>query len=124
VFLSILGFIALVAGAVTVIFGATSLTGVDDPSPAVDSEMRFYAAWYAAAGVLLLRAVPRLEGEGSLIRGIALVFFIAGCARGLSWIVVGRPPGLALMLMVIELSLPFVIVPWQARVAPSRRSAS
>jgi Domain of unknown function (DUF4345) len=117
VFLTVLGCVAVVAGAVTLIFGATSVIGVEDPTPAADSEMRFFAVWYAAAGVALLRGVPRLETQGDLIRGIAVVFFIAGCARGLSWIVVGEPPGVARLLMVIELALPFVIIPWQASVA-------
>jgi hypothetical protein len=57
-----------------------------------------------------------VETQGTLIRAVALVFFIAGCGRGLSWVVVGEPPGVAKLLMVIELALPFVIIPWQASV--------
>jgi hypothetical protein len=111
-----LGCVAVVAGSVTLIFGAASVVGVENPTPAADSEMRFFAAWYAAAGVALLRLIPRVETAGNLIRGVAVVFFIAGCARGLSWVVVGEPPGVAKGLMVIELALPFVIIPWQATV--------
>jgi hypothetical protein len=116
VVLAILGCVALAAGSITVIFGAASIAGVGEPSPAVDSEMRFFAAWYAAAGVMLLRAVPQVEGRGYLIRGIVVVVFIAGCSRGLSWVVVGEPPAVARVLMVIELALPFVIIPWLASV--------
>ena len=116
VLLTVLGCVAVAAGSVTLIFGATSVVGVEHPTPAADSEMRFFAAWYAAAGVALLRVVPRVETQGNLIRGIAVVVFIAGCARGLSWVVVGEPPGAAKLLMVIELALPFVIIPWQASV--------
>jgi uncharacterized protein DUF4345 len=116
VFLTVLGCVAVVAGSVTLIFGAASIVGVEDPTPAADSEMRFFAAWYAAAGVAVLRAIPRVETQGNLIRAVAVVFFIAGCARGISWAVVGEPPGVAMLLMVIELALPFVIIPWQAAV--------
>jgi hypothetical protein len=114
--LTILGSVAVIAGSVTLIFGAASVVGVEDPTPAADSEMRFFAAWYAAAGVALLRVIPRVETQGNLIRGIAVVFFIAGCARGLSWVVIGEPPGVAMLLLGIELALPFVIIPWQASV--------
>jgi hypothetical protein len=114
IFLTILGVVAVVAGSVTILFGATSIVGVEDPSPAVDSEMRFFAVWYAAAGMLVLRVVPRVETSGGLIRGVAAAFFVAGCARGLSWAVVGKPPAIAVLLMVIELALPFVLIPWQA----------
>jgi hypothetical protein len=116
VVLMVLGCVAVVAGTATLIFGAASVVGVEDPTPATDSEMRFFAAWYAAAGIALLRTIPRVETQGNLIRGVAVVFFIAGCARGLSWMVVGQPPGVAMLLMVIELALPFVIIPWQASV--------
>src|SRR5918992_1894616 len=116
VLLTIVGCVALVAGAVTLLFGAASIVGVEEPTPAVDSEMRFFAAWYTAAGVVLLRAIPNVERQAFLIRGIAVVSFVAGCARGVSWIVVGEPPGVAKLLMVIELALPFVIIPWQMAV--------
>jgi hypothetical protein len=119
VLLTILGVVMLAAGAVALIFGATSVVGVEEPSPAVDSEMRFFATWYAASGVLLLWASPRLEARGSLIRWVAVVFFIAGCARAISWLVVGEPPGIAMLLMVIELAFPFVIIPWQGAVERS-----
>jgi Domain of unknown function (DUF4345) len=108
-----LGAIAFIAGASTVVLGATSVVGIDDPSPAVDSEMRFFAAWYAAAGVLLVRAARQVEINGTLIRGVSVTVFIAGCARALSWMAVGKPPAMAIVLMGIELALPFVIIPLQ-----------
>ena len=107
----------MVAGLGTVIFGADSIVGAEPVSGTVDSEMRFYAVWYAGAGLLLLRSSGRLEQDGVIIRGLSAVLFIAGCSRALSWVVVGEPHALAKILMVIELVLPFVIVPWQNSVA-------
>jgi hypothetical protein len=124
IFLTILGSVAVLAGASTLTLGAESIAGVEEASPAVDSEMRFYAVWYVAAGVLLIRAVPRVEIESTFIRVVAAAFFIAGCVRGLSWVMVGRPPTIAVVLMVIELALPFVILPWQRRVARRARLPS
>jgi hypothetical protein len=116
-FLTVLGLIALIAGLTTVILGVDSVIGAEDVSGTVDSEMRFYAVWYAAAGVLLLRSAARVDSERKTIAAIAVLFFIAGCSRALSWLVVGRPNKMAVVLMVIELALPFVILPWQAAVA-------
>ena len=117
IFLCVLGSVAVVAGLSTVFLGVDSVLGAEEVSGTVDSEMRFFAVWYAAAGVVLLRAVPRVESERKTIAAVAVLFFIAGCARALSWLVVGRPHAGAITLMVIELALPIVILPWQAAVA-------
>jgi hypothetical protein len=121
-FVRVLGCVAVVAGAMTVLLGADSIAGVQDASPSVDSEMRFYAAWYVGAGLLLLRSTFSLELEVLVVRGVAAIFFLAGCARALSWATVGRPHDLAVVLMAIELILPVVLVPWQ-RAAARRRAA-
>lgn len=104
----------VVAGAATVLLGAASVPDEGIVTPDVDTEMRFYAVWYVVAGVLLLRAVARVEAETWLIRVVAAGFFAAGCARILSWAVVGKPHASAIVLMVVELVLPVVIVLWQA----------
>lgn len=124
VFLIFLATVALVAGLATVLFGAASLVGAEVVSGTVDSEMRFYATWYAGAGILLLRSVCRLETDTWIIRGIAGTLFVAGCSRALSWIAVGEPHLVAQVLMVIELVLPFVIVPWHAAVVRVPREES
>lgn len=117
VFLTFLGLVALVAGLATVLFGVASIVGAEDVSGTVDSEMRFYATWYAGAGVLLLWSARRLDSDTWIIRGIAGTLFAAGCSRALSWVAVGEPHLVAQVLMVIELVLPFVIVTWHTAVA-------
>ncbi|MDQ3985173.1 MAG: DUF4345 domain-containing protein [Actinomycetota bacterium] len=114
--LRFLGLVAFVAGLGTVIFGVASVAGAEAVSGTVDSEMRFYAVWYSGAGLLLLRSARRVEREATIVRGISVALFVAGCSRALSWMVVGEPHVVAQVLMVIELSLPLVIVPWQASV--------
>ena len=122
ILLTIVGVVMLVAGSLTVVLGASSVLGTDDVTAEVDSEMRFYAVWYVVAGAFLLRATRRIESETWTIRLIAVAFFVAGCSRILSWVAVGRPHLSQLMLMVIELILPLVVIPWQASVA--RRATS
>ncbi|MEA2447715.1 MAG: hypothetical protein QOK47_1352 [Actinomycetota bacterium] len=116
-FVVILGLVALIAGGLAMLFGAGLVPDSGAVSANVDSEMRFFATWYAVAGFVLLRAAPKVESQTTLIRTVAAAVFIAGCTRILSLIVVGKPDPLFLMLMAIELALPFVLVPWQSAVA-------
>jgi hypothetical protein len=116
-FLRLMSFVMVVAGSATVLLGAESVLREGSFTTDIDSEMRFYAVWYVAAGILLARAIPKVESETFTIRLIGAGFFAAGCARALSWIVVGKPHVSQIVLMVIELSLPFVIIPMQAAVA-------
>jgi Domain of unknown function (DUF4345) len=115
--LTILGVIAVTFGALTVLTGAAGVVAGGPVSASVDSEMRFYAAWYLAAGVLLLRTVARVQSEGPTIRGICAVLFLAACARVVSLLAVGAPHPIFLVLMAIEFAIPAVVVPWQAAVA-------
>jgi Domain of unknown function (DUF4345) len=112
----------LIAGSLSVVFGASSVLGAGDVTAEIDSEMRFYAVWYVVAGAFLLRATRRIESEAWTIRLIAAAFFVAGCSRILSWVAVGRPHLSQLILMVIELILPLVVIPWQASVARRARA--
>jgi hypothetical protein len=116
-FLTVLGMVALVAGTLGVLVGADLVPGVERVDPSLDSEMRFFAAWYAIAGVVVLRSVPRVEEAKAIVRVVSAAVFVAGCGRILSWAMVGRPQGIFVVLMAIELALPFVLIPWQASVA-------
>jgi len=120
VVVAILGTVALVFGLQTVLFGAAPILGVGEVPPSVDSELRFHAAWYAGAGALLLWTVPRIESAGLIIRAVGMVVFIAGAARLISLLTVGVPHTLYVALMAIELTIPAVLVPWQAAVAKRR----
>jgi hypothetical protein len=115
--LAILGVTAVTFGGLTVLTGAAGVLAGGPVSASVDSEMRFYAAWYLAAGVLLLRTVARVESEGPTIRTICAVLFLAACARVVSFVAVGAPHPIFLVLMAIEFAIPVVVVPWQAAVA-------
>lgn len=115
--------VIIVAGSVTVFLGAESVLREGSFTTDIDSEIRFYAVWYVAAGILLARAIPKVESEGFTIRLVGGAFFAAGCARALSWAVVGEPHVSQVVLMVIELCLPFVIIPLQAAVARRERGA-
>ncbi len=111
-FLALLGTTALSAGTGTMLFGVDSIVGAEEVSATVDSEMRFFATWYAAAGAVLLWAACNLRRARLVVLGVAVALFAAGSSRALSWVMVGEPHVVARVLMVIELVLPLVIVRW------------
>ena len=115
--LVLLGAVALCFGVLGVLTGASLLSGGDTASASVDSELRFYAAWYAGAGLLLLATVRRVESEGKRIRAVCAVLLLAAIGRVLSIADVGRPHVIQLLLMVIEFAIPVIVVPWQILVA-------
>ncbi|HYI46697.1 MAG TPA: DUF4345 domain-containing protein [Actinomycetota bacterium] len=116
-----LGCVALVFGALGMVMGAGFVPGPGGFSPNIDSEFRFFATWYAIVGFLILRAVPNLESQASVIRALSVGAFLAGCTRAVSWVVVGTPDQTFVVLMAIELAIPFVVLPWLAAVIREAR---
>jgi hypothetical protein len=119
------GGVATVAGLDTVIRGARSLPAQKLlANPSVESELRFYAAFYVAYGLAVLRVAPRADRDTTGVRAVAGALFLAGLARAVGWRVVGRPHRVQRALLVIELAAPPSMVAWQARLsAGDRRGA-
>ena len=117
--LTALGLVATIAAAASIAFGAHIIPGGDDVSASVHSELRFYASWYLTAGLVILWTVPRVDTRvaGVVLRVIFGTLFLAGCSRMVSTVVDGRPATTYVVLMVIELVLPLVVLPWQAAAA-------
>ena len=110
------GTVATGAGLHTVVAGAKSLPDQDLANPSVESELRFYAAFYVAAGVVALGVAPRADRDTTAVRALAGALLLAGLARAGGWLAAGRPHGAQQALLVIELAAPPAIVAWQARV--------
>jgi hypothetical protein len=111
------GLVATTAGLHTVVVGARSLPGQEVAHPSVESELRFYAAFYLAYGIAALRVAPRADRDSTAVRALAGVLFLAGLARAGGWLAAGRPHRLQRGLLVIELAGPPLITAWQARLA-------
>ena len=122
VVLGAIGVVALTAGTGTLLFGGAIIPEHGPVATSLDSELRFYAAWYVAAGVATLGTLRRVESATTTVRLIAGAFFIGGCARIISIFVVGRPHPLFVALMVIELALPVILIPWQSAIARTNDS--
>ena len=116
-----LGVVAAVFGAQGVLTGVAGVRNGGKASANVDSELRFFSAWYAVAGLAMLRAARRVEADGATVRVICAGWLLAAAGRALSLMKVGKPDRLFRVLMGIELAIPAVIAPWQAAVARQAR---
>lgn len=120
-FLYLLGMVAVAAGLLTVLTGASTVLDGGPATPSLDSELRFYAAWYVGAGVFVLRAARRPEAHRGVILAVAAAFGLAATGRAISWATVGRPSALAVALMAVEYLIALGLPPWQAAVRRSLR---
>jgi hypothetical protein len=112
-----LGAVATVAGASGVLRGSGEVHGAGRVSAPVDSEYRFYAAWYAVFGVLLGRAARAPEQETTIVRAAGIGLLSAAAGRLISIRKLGPPNNGQKLLLALEVVIPAVIVPWQTRVA-------
>jgi hypothetical protein len=88
----------------------------------MDSELRFYAPFWGAYGILLLAVVTNFPARGGLTPWLAAVFFAGGVGRAISYAAVVAPHPFFVLLMAIELLTPpvLIILWWRARRATPR----
>jgi hypothetical protein len=110
-----LGAVATGAGLHTVLLGGRSIPGGGVSDPRIESELRFYAAFYVAYGLAALRVAPRADREEDAVRALGGAMLLAGLARAAAWRDAGRPSDAQLTLLAIELAGPPALVAWQAR---------
>jgi hypothetical protein len=102
------GGVAVVAGLHQLLTGSAGVVGHRPAGSAgernVDSELRFYGAWYATAGALMLRAsAGPLDRRTTRVLGAG--WLLAATGRALSLRAVGRPHPLLLALGAAEVAL-------------------
>ena len=109
------GAVATGAGLHTVISGARSIIGEEQANPALESELRFYSAFYVAYGLAVLRVAPRADSDRDAVRALAGALLLAGAARAGAWRAAGPPNPLQRLLLAVELLAPPIVVTAQAR---------
>ncbi|WP_027481085.1 DUF4345 domain-containing protein [Deinococcus pimensis] len=107
----------LTTGALAYLRGAAAIPGSRRWDAPIDGELRYLSVWWAASGVLLLRAVPRVEREERVLRGVTALLALGGLGRVRSMRSQGLPHPLMVAATFVEIALPFVLIPWQASVA-------
>jgi hypothetical protein len=113
------GLVATAAGGHSALAGARSVPGEDRANPSLESELRYYAAFYAAYGVAALRVAPRADRDPEAVRVLAAVLFATGLARAGGWLVAGRPHAMQRFLLGVELAVPSALVGLQRRIDSS-----
>lgn len=115
--LVVLGGVATGTGGAMIALGAEGFVpGAGPTSASVDSELRFYAVWWAALGPILWRAVPNVEREDPTLRAACALTMLGGVARLLATRSSGRPHPLFQGLTVFELVAPPLLLAWQRSV--------
>jgi hypothetical protein len=112
-----LALIPIAAGLASVVFGTEIVRGGGASNPNVESELRYYAAFYVGFGVYLWSIAPDIERRGRELRLAAAVLFCGGLARLVGVLADGWPEADYVVLMVVELVLPLVLVTWQRSIA-------
>ncbi len=108
--------VPIVTGALTVFLGADSVPAPGDPSPNLESELRFYSVWWIGAGLFLLWLASRIEERTTELRVFCALLFFSGVSRALAAVATDWPSTGQIILMGVELVLPVIFVTWQARV--------
>jgi hypothetical protein len=93
--------------------GGRSVPGEGPANAALESEIRFYGAFYAAYGLAVLRVAPRADEDPAAVRAVAGTVFLAGLARAGGWLAVGKPNPLQRVLLAIELGAPPAVLALQ-----------
>jgi hypothetical protein len=114
-----LGAVAAMAGARGVVLGAREVAGTKPVPAVVDSEYRFYAAWYLVSGLTLLQGDNEPADALRKVRLLRVGLWTAAAGRVLSLRQTGRPSQGQLFLLGVEAALPVVLSRWQTRAAHS-----
>ena len=113
-FLYFFGAVAIVAGGWTVVAGSESIPAAGDLNANVESELRFYATWWIAAGVFLLLIAPNVEERTRELRVFCALLALAATARLFAVIDTDWPSTGQIALMSIEYALAFGLPLWQS----------
>jgi hypothetical protein len=114
-FLYVFAAVAVVAGTATVVLGSESIPSAGDPNANLESELRFYSAWWIGAGVFLAWLAPRVGERTRELRVFCGLLFLAATSRLFAVIETDWPSTGQIALMGAEFALAVGLVAWQAR---------
>ncbi len=116
--------VPLAAGAAGMIQGPGMLRGVGGDGPAdLDSHFRYLSGLLFAVGIGFATCIPGIERKTGRFRLLALLVFVGGLGRLVSFLSIGVPgPGHVFGLAMELVAVPLLVL-WQARVARAPKSA-
>ena len=113
VVLAVAGLVPTATGIASLARGTSIVRDAGPVDPNVDSEHRYYAAFWTALGPVLWHASWDPTRYRGRIDAVSAAVFAGGAARLLSVRQVGRPHPLYLTLAAAELVLPVAMAGWQ-----------
>ena len=109
--------IALVTGTLALTLGLGLVPDAQVVEASVDNEFRFFSVFWLGYGGLCFWVAQDLRARGGFVPALALVMFIGGVARALSFALVGEPNSTYVSGMLAELVIPpiWVFSYWRLR---------
>lgn len=118
------GLLAVATGTWVVACGSAAVPDGGTVSPSTDSVLRFYATWWAGAGVLMWRLAAAPERHPATVRAVAAATFVGGLARLLAARDSGPPYPLFRALTVLELVTAPALLAAQRLLAPDQQESA
>jgi hypothetical protein len=110
--------VPLLAGGAGMIEGPSMLRGVGSAVPPdLDSHFRYLSGLLFAVGLGFASCIPRIEAKTARFRLLALLVFVGGLGRLVSYAFVGTPGAGHVFGLGLELVAMPLLVVWQARAA-------
>lgn len=114
--------VAIGTGTSVMARGTAAIPGGASVAPSVDNVLRFYAAWWAGAGLLMWRIAPDTRVHDGILKGILGVNFLGGLVRLHASRQSGRPHLLFRIIAIEELVLSPLLLFVQQRIRKSAGS--
>ncbi len=114
--------VAIGTGTSVMARGTAAIPGGAPAAPSVDNVLRFYAAWWAGAGLLMWRIAPDTRTHHDILKGILGVNFLGGLIRLHASRQSGRPHLLFRIIAIEELILSPLLFVVQQRITKSAGS--
>ena len=105
-FVALFGLTCIGIALLHVAFGPSVIPGSVPVNPTMDSEDRFYATLFLGFGAALVWCSRQPAARGGPLKSLLLLFFLGGCARAVSALIVGPPNLFFRILWALELLLP------------------
>ncbi|PHR93003.1 MAG: hypothetical protein COA69_06715 [Robiginitomaculum sp.] len=118
--MAVLSLIPLLSGLTGLWRGAAGHVPVDQITPALDNFIRFQSGIYLVIFMLVWWLIPNVEKHTAVFRIAIFAIFIGGIGRAISYVTIGPPPSMMVGAMVLEFSVPLLVV-WQAKLSPQSK---